>query len=247
MARMTSKTRDGQHVTAVHERLREAILSGELEPGASVSQPQLTAAYDVGRTPLREALRLLQREGLVIAAPNLRVRIAPLTAQDFEEITVARLALETVAIRITVPTLTSAEVAALEGFMAQMNHYQHVGDERGQQGPHRAFHRLLVGAAGPRVTAQMAELSDHAQRYRVKYGVFGDWAARHAEHRAILDAVAAGQADLTASQLAAHYLRSVPLVFPEHDLERLRITVRAVAPKAESALGTAAERLPARR
>jgi DNA-binding GntR family transcriptional regulator len=156
--------RDGQNVAAIHDRLRMAILHGELAPGSTISLVDLARAFGAGRTPLREALRMLQREGLVIATPNQRVRIAILTAADFEEIAIARMALEVVAIRITVPTLTSADIAALEGYMAQMEHYQKVGDQVGFRAPHRAFHHTLVAAAGPRVNAEIGQLTDHAER-----------------------------------------------------------------------------------
>jgi DNA-binding GntR family transcriptional regulator len=237
---MAELTGTGEGVATVHDRLRRAILSGALEPGASVSQARLADDFGVGRTPLREALRMLQREGLVIAEPNRRVRTATLSAGDFEELSIARLALETVAIRITVPVLSSAGFAELEGYMAQMDHYQRVDDPAGLRGPHRAFHQTLVGAAGPRLSADIAELADHAERYRVRFGAFGDWADRRAEHRAILDAAAAGDGDGAADRLAEHYLRTAPLVFdaldPDHDLSRLRTTIRAVAPGAEAAL-----------
>ena len=236
----TPRLRDGQHVGEVHQHLRSAILHGKLEPGSSVSQAKLAELFGAGRTPLREALRMLQDEGLVIAAPNRRMQVAPLTARDFEEILIARLALETVAIRITVPTLTSADIAGLEGDLAQMQHFHSVNDQPGLDGPHRAFHRTLVAAAGLRVLAQISELTDHVQRYRLSYGAQGNWADRRAEHRALLDAAAAGDAELAATRLAEHYVRTVQLVFGvlsrNHDLGRLRLTLRAVAPGAEAAL-----------
>jgi DNA-binding GntR family transcriptional regulator len=235
-----AKGRDGLDVLAVHDRLRRAILYGDLAPGASVSQARLAADFGAGRTPLREALRLLQREGLVIAQPNRRIRIATLSADDFEELSIARLALEAVAIRITVPTLTSADFAELEGNMAQMEHYQKVNDQAGVRGPHRAFHAALVAGAGPRVRTEIAELADHAERYRVRFGAFGSWDDRRAEHRAIVDAAAAGDPDLAADRLAEHYVQTVPLVFdaldPDHDLSRLRTTMRTVAPGAQAVL-----------
>lgn len=235
-----TKIRDGEGVAEVHDRLRTAIQRGELEPGQSVSQAKLARDFGTGRTPLREALRMLQWEGLVIAAPNRRMRIAELTADEFEEILIARLALESIAIRITVPTLTSADFAALEGYMAQMEHYRKVGDQAGLQGPNRAFHHTLVSAAGPRVIAEIGELTDHAERYRLRFGASGSWDDRRAEHRAILDAAASGDADLVAERLAEHYVRTIRLVFDaldqDHDLGRLRTTIKAVAPGAEAAL-----------
>lgn len=236
-----SGTRDGQNVAAIHERLRAAILRGEIPAGEVTSQVTLGRELDVGRTPLREALRMLQREGLVISEPNRRVRIAELSGEDAEELYIMRISLEAVAIRITVPTLTSDDFAALEGYMAQMEHYMKVGDQPGMRTPHRAFHHLLVAASGPRVSGQIAELFDHAERYRLRFGATGSWEDRRAEHRGILDAAAAGDADLAAERLAAHYAHTAALVFDaldgEHDLARLRTTIETVAPGAVAALG----------
>lgn len=236
-----SSARDGQTVAAVHQRLRTAILRGELEAGAIAAQAQLAHDFDAGRTPLREALRLLQREGLVIAEPNRRVRIAPLSADDAEALFVLRIALETVAIRITVPTLASDDIACLEGLMAQMEHYRRMQDDAGFRAPHRAFHQRLVAAAGARVSSEIAELADHAERYRRRFGGSGTWEEGRAEHRAILDAAAAGDADLAADRLAAHYAQAAALVFaalaPAYDPARLRAAIAAVAPGAGPALG----------
>jgi DNA-binding GntR family transcriptional regulator len=238
-----ARVRDGQSVAAVHERLRAAILRGEIEAGALTTQARLGGAFAAGRTPLREALRLLQREGLVIAEPNQRVRIAPLSPADAEELFTMRIPLEVVALRITVPTLTSNDVAQLEGYLAQMRHYEKLDDQAGFRAPHRAFHQLLVAAAGARVTAEIAELADHSERYRRRFGGVGRWEERRGEHRAILDAAAAGDVDRAAERLAAHYAHAAALVFvgldPGHDLARLRTAIRTVAPGAEAALGTA--------
>lgn len=239
----SSLVRDGQSVADVHERLRTAILRGEIEAGATVSQGLLASTFGVGRTPLREALRMLQREGLVVSEPNRQVRIARLSAADAEELYVIRIALETVAVRITVPTLRSHDLAELEGSLAQMDHYQRAGDEAGFRTPHRAFHHLLVAGAGRRVSEQIGELADHSERYRLRFGGLGRWEERRAEHRVILDAAAAHDLELAALGLAVHHARTAALVLraldPGHDLGRLRTAIRAVAPGAEEALPAA--------
>jgi DNA-binding GntR family transcriptional regulator len=234
--------RDRQHVGMVHERLRSAILHGEIPPGATTSQAALAEQLSAGRTPLREALRMLQGEGLVVSEPNRRVRIAELSADDAEQLYVIRVSLEAVAIRITVPTLTSADFAALEGYMAQMDRYIRVDDQPGFRESHRAFHQLLVAGAGPRVSEQMAELFDHGERYRVHYGCAnGTYEDRREEHRGILDAADAGDADLAALRLCEHYAGTVSRIFaeldPGHPLADLRTTMRTVAPGAEKSLG----------
>ncbi len=232
---------DGQNVGAVYDRLRAAILRGEIAAGATVPQARLAGDLGAGRTPLREALRMLQRDGLVVSEPNRSVRIATLSAEDFEELCIMRVALEAVAIRITVPALASADIAELEGYMAQMEHYRRAGDEPGWRAPHRAFHRLLVAGVGPRVGGEIADLSDHSERYRLRFGGHGVRDDERAEHRGILDAAASGDPDLAAVRLAEHYARTAVLVFgalePERDPGRLRTAIGAVAPGAEAALG----------
>ena len=233
-------TRDGQNVSLVYERLRDGILRGEI-PAGETSQVALARDLGVGRTPLREALRMLQHEGLVISEPNRRLRVAGLTAEDAEELYIMRMSLEAAAVRITVPTLESDGIAELEGYTAQMNHYMSRLDHAGMRAPHHAFHARLVEAAGARVATLIAQLFDHAERYRVAFGATTPemWELRKAEHRAILDAAAEGDADLTARLLIEHYARTATLVFEGlgngYDPQRLRTTIASVAPGAEAA------------
>jgi DNA-binding GntR family transcriptional regulator len=237
-----AKTRDGQHVALVHDRLRDAILRGEIPPGQPTSQVVLARQLGVSRTPLREALRLLQREGLILSEPNRRIRVAEFSLADVEELYSMRIALEVVAIRLTVPTLTSEDFAELEGLMAQMDHYMREGDQRRMDVPHSAFHSRLVGAAGLRVTTTMKQLFDHAQRYRLAYGAMAPdgYEGRRAEHRAIVDSAAEGDAEAASSHLAAHYTQTAMLVIrqldPGHDPVLLRTTLETVAPGAAAAV-----------
>jgi DNA-binding GntR family transcriptional regulator len=235
-------TRDGQNVAQVHDRLRDEILRGNIAAGETTSQVALARELKVGRTPLREALRMLQREGLVISEPNRRVRIAELSPDDAEQLYIMRIALEEVAIRITVPTLGSDGIAELEGYMAQMDHYMKAGDPRGFRAPHRAFHARLVEGAGERVTTMIAQLFDHGERYRLAFGGTSPdvWPKRRAEHREIVDAAAAGDAKLAAERLVAHYANTAARIFKgldgDHDPGLLRAAIRAVAPGAEKSL-----------
>ena len=161
-----SSGRHGESAPEVHARLRTAILRGDLAAGAKMSQMALAEQFDVGRTPLREALRMLQREGLVVSELNRRVAIAPLSSSEAEDLYIMRIALEVVALRLTAPTLTSLELGELEGLMAQMAHFYRT-DHAAVWVPHRAFHQLLVRGAGARGLATIGELFDHAERYRL--------------------------------------------------------------------------------
>jgi len=233
--------RNGQNVGFVYEELREAILVGDLAPGSVTTQLALAERYGVGRTPLREALRLLQSERLVVDDPNRRVRITPLTAADAEELFIARILLEPAAARLTVGTLTTRDDADLRGYMAQMDHYEEGEDWVGLREPHRAFHAKLYAAAGPRIVDELARLFDHAERYRLRSRPSrGHWRLRQEEHRALFEAAAARDGDRTAELLATHYARTAGLICrshePGYDPARLRWTLRSIAPGAVAAL-----------
>lgn len=232
----TEATRDGQNVTVVHDRLRSAILHGEIAPGEATSQVALARQLGVSRTPLREALRLLEREGLVISQPNRRVRIAEFSIADVEGVYAMRMALEAAGIRATVPTMDGKDFAELEGLMAQMDHYTRAGDPIRFDGPHAEFHARFVSAGGARLTTALAQLFDHAARYRLAYGAehptgYGD---RRAEHRAMIEAAAAGDPDATVARMVEHYAYTAAGVIseldPEHTPTVLLAAVTAVAP-----------------
>src|SRR5258708_16659338 len=159
----------GQNVELVHLRLRDMILRGELPTEVPLSQVQLAQQLGVSRTPLREALRLLQHEGLVVGEPRQRVHITGFSLVDLEQLYAARIALEALGIRLTIPRLTSSDLQALEQELSQIERYSMIEDYERWRVPHRAFHRGLVAHAGDRLVGLIAQLSDHSERYRRVY------------------------------------------------------------------------------
>src|SRR5919198_5195360 len=101
---MAGRTLGSQELSTelVHERLRDGILRGEFDPRVPISQVQLAARLGVSRTPLREALRMLQREGLIDSEPNRRVRVAELSLADLEQLYASRVVIEALAVRLSV-------------------------------------------------------------------------------------------------------------------------------------------------
>jgi GntR family transcriptional regulator, rspAB operon transcriptional repressor len=220
---------NGQSSEDVYERLRAAILDGELAPGAVMSQVALAQDLGISRTPLREALRMLQSEGLVEGEPNRRVRVAPMTAQDLEQLCVMRITLEAEALRLSVPHMTSEDLAGLEGYMAEMAHYADEKDYRRWNSPHRRFHRGLTAHAGERVNFVLGQMFDHAERYRRLHIGQGPSAWATAQHRDILDACKAGDRDAAAAQLVGHLARTglevCELLEPGYDSQRMKTAV----------------------
>ena len=214
-----------QGVEFVHDMIREAILDGQLEPGVTMSKVTLADELGVSRTPLREALRMLQNEGLIQSQPNRRVRVSELSLEDVEELYTIRIPLEVTALRLSLPRMTPEDIARLAGYLAEMAHFADEQDYGRWHVPHRAFHQALNAFAGPRYGALLMQLFDHAERYRrVHVGrSFSKHTAR--EHSAILDAVKAGDADVAAARLAHHLAGSaftlVELLDPGYEPEGL--------------------------
>jgi DNA-binding GntR family transcriptional regulator len=219
-------------VEQVYRRVREAILEGEIAPGTAMSQVAMADDLGVSRTPLREALRMLQSEGLVDAQANRRVTVKPISATDLEELVVMRVALETVAIRLSVKRLEPEDIAALEGRLAEMSHFAQARDYARWQQPHSAFHRGLTGPAGVRMNAMLTQLSDHAQRYRRVHLARSAKAWLTEGHREILDAAKNGDRENAGRLLADHLSRTafdvMELLEPGYDSARLRQTLEDV-------------------
>lgn len=197
-------------VAGVRARLREAVLRSELAPATEHSQDEVRTFLEAGRTPFREALRMVQAEGLIEVLTNGRLKIPDLSMDDFIQIQISRIALESAAVRLAVPGLGPDEFAHLEGYMAQMSHYVSSDHFDRVERPHVEFHRGLVAAAGSELLVRINDLTARAGRYRWAFSsvVQAHWEERTAEHRAVLDAAKAGDPEAVAARLTLHYVES---------------------------------------
>ena len=153
----------GQSFVAVDARLRAAISTEKSTRAPSRPRRRSPSGSEWDELRSVKPCGCFEREGLIISEPNHRVRVAGLSADDVEELYIMRIALEAIAIRLTVPVLTATDIAEMEGYMAKMDHYVKSRDGVAYNTPHRAFHRRLTYGAGPRISTEIAELFDHAQ------------------------------------------------------------------------------------
>jgi DNA-binding GntR family transcriptional regulator len=225
---------DGSATQAVHVRLRRLILGGGIEPGSTLSQVQLAEHLGVSRTPLREALRMLQGEGLIEAETNRMVRVVGFSVEDLEQLYALRIVNEALAIRLTVPLMTADDDAFLDQSLKDMSRYANEADVETWEEHHRVFHGRLAARAGARPRRLLAELSDHSERYRRIYVQQEPraWSIGAAEHEAIVAACHArdvgGAADALARHLSRTALTVLTHVVPEHEPALVRSALRSV-------------------
>ncbi|MDA2913467.1 GntR family transcriptional regulator [Acidobacteriia bacterium AH_259_A11_L15] len=94
----------------VHNVLRRMIVEGQLKPGAKILEGRVAAILGVSRTPVREALRQLESDGLVVSRPGYSTRVTTLTVADIEEIYPLVAVLEGLAARLATPRLSNADL-----------------------------------------------------------------------------------------------------------------------------------------
>jgi DNA-binding GntR family transcriptional regulator len=230
---------DGGHAgSAVHEHLRSLILTGAIKPGTFLNQVELAPLLGVSRTPLREAIRMLQEEDLVDAEPQKRARVKEFDIGRLEAIYAQRILLEGLGARLTAPAISPDTLDEIEQLLAHMSQLAEEENLDEWQAEHRNFHRLLISGANPALRSAMESLMDRGEQYRFVYQVSGprSWAAGAAEHGRIVQAYRDHDGALAAQDLAAHLARTalsiIAQVAPEHDPVTLReaLALHAAAP-----------------
>lgn len=196
-----------------YDRLRADIIAGERPPGERLRIERLSRLYDVGPTPLREALQRLWADGLVLSRGNRGFTVAPLDIAEFEDLNVARTAVELEAVSLSIRNggddWEGAVVAAhykLEKQDAALAR-DSTGALDAWEAANAAFHHATVSACGSRWLLKVrSRLHDQAERYR-RASVDLRRSERDliAEHRAIKDAVLARDEAKARRLVAEHF------------------------------------------
>lgn len=199
----------------VYDRLRLAIVSGELKPGARLVEAQVSRNLSVSRTPLREAFRRLERERLVEREPRGGVRVSPVSIAELQHLTEIRLVIERkagrdAANRMAARRMNAADeeiFARMDGLLEEMERYADSSKMQDYLRVGREFHTCIYELSGnPWCTHIMAQVLDALERYRwtVPPERFDDAIG---EHAAILDAIRSGDEDKSETLIAQHLSR----------------------------------------
>ena len=214
----------------VYGRLREMLLNGEVAPGSMLSQVQLARQLGVSTTPLREAMRLLQAEGLLVAEHIRRSRVAPLDPDDIDAVYASRIVVEALAVRLTVPGMTAEDHAALRAALDAMRAAGQAQDISAWEPVHRDFHRRLTNGCSPTLARLIDLVVDRSERSR-RSSLFGSpartWELGNDEHEAIVLACEDGRAPEASMLLARHLARSVLTVLAKLAPDKDPVAVRA--------------------
>ncbi|MWV57631.1 FCD domain-containing protein [Rathayibacter sp. VKM Ac-2754] len=130
------------------DAVRRMITSGALAPGTRVTEAMLAGVLGTSRSPVREALRVLEQEGLLVSLPNRGVTVVQLTPQDVYEISTLRRTLEEMAVRIGVPVTAPERLRRVESAFELMQEHAVAGREETAAEDSYRFHLAVVGLAG---------------------------------------------------------------------------------------------------
>lgn len=154
----------GGAAVRVAESLREAILSGTYRPGERIRQEELATRYGASRLPVRDALRTLEAEGLVILVPNTGAWVAKLSMEECEEVYQIRERVEPLLLRMSVPRLDAETKNRLMPLVEAMRTTSNVEEFLALD---RQFHRLTFSAAETTMLSELVErLWNTTQHYR---------------------------------------------------------------------------------
>lgn len=223
----------GDHAAnVVHTRLRQLILDGVLAAGAPINQVTLASELGVSRTPVREAIRMLQEEGLVEAQPQKRARVVGFDPRHLEAVYTQRVLLESLAASITAPGASDEDIQEIERSLVLLERPPEDRFAPDWRDEHNRFHLNLVKGVEPPLRRMIRNNMDRGEHYRLNYPLMYKqtgtrvWDTSPAEHRAIVDAFARHDGHAAACELSAHLARTaltlIAQTTPSYDPRTLR-------------------------
>ena len=196
-------------------QVRQEILDGTLAPGTSLDQEALAVRLGLSTTPVREALRRLESERLVVGRAHRDTFVSELSPELLAETYAVRLNLDPLAVSLATKTAQNADLALI----AELARSEPSDDPTEQLQHNRALHRAIYASCGNEVLVEILDLLwDRSDRYRmITIKEERDVAKLRNEHVAIADAVAARNSRLAAKLMTAHIAGSRDRI--EHSLQ----------------------------
>lgn len=196
------------------DAVRRMILSGQLAPGDRLIEERLTEELGISRPPLREALRLVEREGLIEIRPRRGATVATLDSQDVYEILTLRSGLERMAVDLGVPVKHPERLEVCWAALREMEKAAHDEDRAALVESAYTFHASIVALAGHRrLDAMYASVQQQvtlcmARNLYTREHEYEDLVTHVGRHRRLLEVIEGGDRDAVLAELAVHGERS---------------------------------------
>jgi DNA-binding GntR family transcriptional regulator len=189
-------------VGALADALRRRVLSGEIAPGTTLPEQELSALYGVARPTVREALAVLVNEGLLRRERHRSAQVVEVTVADLDDLMFVRRPLE----ELTATSLAGRRVGEADAALARMAALPADAPWSDVMAEHMALHQALVVAVGsPRLERLYGMLAVETRLGLVRLrAVYSDRHVLVAEHRNLLDAIGSGPAEAAREAVAAH-------------------------------------------
>jgi DNA-binding GntR family transcriptional regulator len=196
-------------VDAVQASLRGAILKGALRAGEPLSVPELARRLNVSRSPVREAVLGLVAQGLAVEQPRRGVVVATVARSDLLAIHEIRVFLEAGAARLCAQRADASAFTALREILREQDAAVKAGDAAGYFATNAALHRAIAGAAGNDRLAGILNVLEDQMRIALREVAANRAHMREglAEHRAVVEAIAARDA-VAAEQRMRHHIEN---------------------------------------
>ena len=209
----------------VFNTLREAILKGELQPGERLMELQLASKLGVSRTPIREAIRMLEQEGLAVTMPRKGAEVARMTLKDMEDVLEVREALDELAARIACAKIHDEQLENLKSIRDEFKKSLDSGDVKKIAEEDVRFHDAIYEATdNAKLIALTNNIREQMYRYRVEYlKDQNNYPILIAEHDAIVNALEQRDKEMVTAEMHTHVVNqavAVKAVIQKQDEER---------------------------
>lgn len=199
----------------VYLAIREAILKGEFAPNKRLREIPLAEKLGVSRTPVREAIKRLEEEQLVVITPKCGARVASFTNKDVTDALDVRLAIENMTVRLAAKNMTPEMIKDLKNINKEME--TAVKDKnisKISEADNRLHNRICIGADNRVLLKTMRMLEEQVLRYRVEYiKSITDYRELLDEHKELIEALANKDEDKAAEIISSHIGRQKEKIY----------------------------------
>lgn len=203
----------------VFNTLRAAILKGELKPGERLMEMHLANKLGVSRTPIREAIRMLEQEGLAVTLPRKGAQVAKMTEKDLQDVMEIRDALDELAVVCACKRMNQEQFVELKSAMKSFESAVKAGDVRTIVEADEAFHDVIYKMThNPKLENIVNNIREQMYRYRYEYvkdhSIYDKLIA---EHNAIIEGL---------QKQDVAYLKEIMHIHLENQVDAVRTVIR---------------------